>query len=90
MRLEVKQDGKWKEIAKTKVNDPAISPFRVEQWNETNLFLIELDTAKKAVFTGTIRQVPKAKEEIVVASLSCNSKDSKNRFLRKEYLKDRS
>ena len=74
VRLEVKKDGKWSEIATTKVNDLGWSAlFRLENWDTTRDFPYRVRHGDEAVFEGLIRKNPVDKNEIVVASLSCNS-----------------
>lgn len=87
VRLELKQDGKWKELAKEKVNDIGWSAtFRIEDWDDSKDVPYRLRHGKNAVFEGLIRKNPINKEEIVVASLNCNS--NKERGLREEYTRN--
>jgi len=84
VRLELKQEGIWKEVSKAKVNDIGWSTsFRIENWDESKDVPYRLRHGEKAVFEGLIRKQPANKTEIVVASLSCNS--NKDRGLRKEF-----
>ncbi len=87
VRLELKQNGKWKEVAKEKVNDLGWSAlFRIENWDDTKDVPYRLRHGKNAIFEGLIRKNPTNKEEIVVASLNCNS--NKERGLREEYTRN--
>ncbi len=74
VRLEIKENGKWKEIQKQKVNDLGWSAlFRVENWDDTRDTPYRLLHGKRASFEGLIRKDPKDKTEIKLAALSCNS-----------------
>lgn len=85
--LEFKVNGKWKQIAKSKVNDIGWSAlFRIENWDESKDVAYRLRHGKKAFYEGLIRKQPKDKNEIVVASLNCNS--NKDRGLREEYTRN--
>jgi len=87
VRLEFKVNGKWKQIAKSKVNDIGWSAlFRIENWDESKDVAYRLRHGKKAFYEGLIRKQPKDKNEIVVASLNCNS--NKDRGLREEYTRN--
>ena len=87
VRLEVKEDGKWKEIAKEEVNDLGWSAlFRIENWPVGKDVAYRLLHGEKASFEGLIRKDPVDKEEIVVAGLSCNSK--KDRGMREKYVRN--
>ncbi len=87
VRLELKKKDKWVEVAKAKVNDIGWSAlFRMENWDETKDVAYRLRHGEKAVFEGLIRKQPIKKNEIVVASLSCNS--NRDRGLREEYTRN--
>jgi hypothetical protein len=74
VRLEVKRDGEWKEIAQTKVIERGwTAPFRVEDWDSTQTVAYRVAHGKTAFYTGTIRRDPIDKEEIVVAAFTGNS-----------------
>ncbi len=74
VRLEVKEGGTWKEIAKEKVIYPGWSAhFRIKDWDSTKDFAYRLRHADKATFEGKVRREPTEKETIVVGNLSCNS-----------------
>ncbi len=84
VRLELKENGAWKEIAIEKVNDIGWSAlFRIENWDDTKDFPYRLRHGKNAVFEGLIRKNPVNKNEIVLASLNCNSNN--DRGLREEH-----
>lgn len=87
VRLELKKNGKWVEVAKSKVNDIGWSAqFRIEKWDETKDLAYRLRHGEKAIFEGLIRKQPAQKNEIVVASLSCNS--NRDRGLREEFTRN--
>ncbi len=74
-RLELKLYGKWTEVASAPVMPFGWSAhFRLENWNSGEDFQYRVRHGEKAVFEGTIRKDPVDKDEIVVASLSCNAK----------------
>jgi len=77
-RLEVQRDGVWKEIAKTPVEYPGWSAhFRVDRWDTTKTTAYRVRHGDKATFEGAIRRDPIDRNEIVVASLGCNSSRTK-------------
>ncbi len=87
VRLELKTNGEWQEVAKEIVNDIGWSAlFRIENWDDTKDVPYRLRHGENAEFQGLIRKNPVGKEEIVVASLNCNS--NKDRGLRKEYTRN--
>lgn len=87
VRLELKKNGKWEEVAKEKVNDIGWSAlFRIEKWDESKDVPYRLRHGSNAVFEGLIRKKPTDKEEIVVASLNCSS--NKDRSMREEYTRN--
>ena len=87
VRLEVKRDGEWKEIAREKVNDLGWSAlFRVEDWPADKDVPYRLLHGEKASFEGLIRKDPVDKKEITVAALSCNSKN--DRGMRENYVRN--
>lgn len=87
VRLELKKNGKWEEVAKEKVNDIGWSAlFRIEKWDETKDVPYRLCHGQNAVFEGLIRKKPVNKDEIVVASLNCSS--NKDRGMREEYTRN--
>ncbi|MCG8583517.1 MAG: hypothetical protein MI757_02265 [Pirellulales bacterium] len=74
VRLEVYRDGKWTEVAKTKViEDGWTAPLRVEKWDASENVPYRVRHSEKATFEGTIRRDPVDKDEIVVAGFTGNS-----------------
>ncbi len=73
-RLELQRGGQWVEVAKTPVVFPGWSAhFRVEQWDARADVAYRVRHGEKAMFDGLIRKDPLDKNEIVVATMSCNS-----------------
>lgn len=73
-RLEVKRGNAWVEIAKSPVLYPGWdAQFRIEKWDATKDAVYRVRHGETAMFEGLIRRDPVEKQEIVVASLSCNS-----------------
>ncbi len=73
-RLEVKQDGQWKQIATAKVITPGFTaPFRVEDWDMSREVPYRVRHGDSAVYEGLIRRNPVDKPEIVVAAFTGNS-----------------
>ena len=74
VRLELKTDGEWREVAKVPVVYPGWSAhFRLEPWDNTRDVPYRVRHGKEAMFEGLIRKDPVDKDVIVVGSLSCNS-----------------
>jgi len=74
VRLEVRQDGQWKEIATTKVVNPGwTAPFRVADWDMTREVPYRVRHGESAVYDGIIRHNPVDKDEFVVAAFTGNS-----------------
>lgn len=87
VRLEVKENGQWKEIQKQTVNDIGWSAlFRVEGWDSSKDISYRLLHGEKASFEGLIRKDSSDKEVISVAALSCNS--NKDRGMRENYVRN--
>lgn len=87
VRLEIKNGGKWEQIASAKVNDIGWSAlFRVENWEQTKDVPYRLRHGDEATFEGLIRKDPVDKDEIVVASLNCNS--NQDRGMRENYVRN--
>lgn len=85
--LELKKDGKWQKAAAEKVNDIGWSAlFRIENWDNSQNVEYRLRHGDKATFEGLIRKDPVGKNEIVVASLNCNS--NQTRGAREEYIRN--
>jgi len=74
VRLEVKGDGQWKQIATTEVVNPGwTAPFRVENWDMTREVPYRVRHGESAVYEGIIRRNPVDKDEFVVAAFTGNS-----------------
>jgi hypothetical protein len=74
VRLELKRDGQWCEVAKAPVIYPGWSAhFRLENWDNSRDVPYRVRHGADAQFEGLIRRDPIDKDVIVVASLSCNS-----------------
>ncbi len=74
VRLEIKKDDQWRQIAETKViEDGWTAPFRVENWDATRDVNYRVAHGDSAFYTGTIRKDPIDKAEIVVAAFTGNS-----------------
>ena len=74
VRLEIKENGAWKQIAETKVIDAGwTAPFRVASWDETKQVAYRVAHGEGAFFEGIIRKNPVDKDEIVVAAFTGNS-----------------
>jgi hypothetical protein len=77
-RLEIQGEGTWKEIARARIEYPGWSAhFRVERWDGTRAAQYRVRHGEKAIFEGAIRRDPLNKDEIVIASLGCNSSRTK-------------
>jgi hypothetical protein len=73
--LEFKQNGKWKKSKTAKVNYPGwYAHFRVEGWDGSKDVEYRVSHSQGSVFEGLVRKDPIDKQEIVVGSLSCNSR----------------
>lgn len=85
--LEVNKSGEWSEVGRKEVNDLGWSTlFRVENWDAGKTVPYRLLHGESAVFTGSIRALPAADQEIVVVALSCNS--NKDRGDRDQYVRN--
>ncbi|WP_417745873.1 hypothetical protein [Rosistilla oblonga] len=74
VRLEIEKDGKWVEVAKTKVIETGwTAPFRIENWDDTQQRKYRVLHGPKATYEGIIRKNPVDKDEIVVAGFTGNS-----------------
>lgn len=73
VRLEIKQDGSWVQVATEEVQAPEyIAPFQIENWDDTRAYEYRVRHGEKASYAGLIRANPVDKEEIVVAGFACN------------------
>jgi phosphodiesterase/alkaline phosphatase D-like protein len=74
VRLEIKQQEKWEQIAETQVIEQGwTATFRVESWDSTKDVEYRLLHGKNASYAGTIRKDPVDKDVIVVAAFTGNS-----------------
>jgi len=74
VRLEIQDGGVWKQIAKADVNEDGwLATFRVPNWDDTRTVEYRVAHGKSAFYTGTIRNNPVDKDEIVVAGFTGNS-----------------
>jgi len=74
VRLEIKEDGKWKQAADAQViEDGWTAHFRVESWDCTKDVEYRVAHGKNAYYAGTIRKDPVDKDVIVVAAFTGNS-----------------
>lgn len=72
--LDIKEGEKWIQVAQARVYDIGWSAhFRINDWDDTQTKPYRLRHGENATFEGTIRANPVHKDEIVLASLSCNS-----------------
>ncbi len=73
-RLELQREGEWREVARAPVLYPGWSAhFRIEPWDATRAVPYRVRHGDAAVFEGLIRADPAGRDEIVVASLNCDS-----------------
>lgn len=73
VRLEIRQDGKWREIAAVEIWEPEfIAPFQIQDWDDTRAVEYRVRHGEDASYTGLIRANPVDQEEIVVAAFACN------------------
>jgi len=73
VRLEIKRDGTWEQIATTEVQEPEfIAPFQIKEWDDTRAYEYRVRHGEEAAYTGLIRANPVDKEEIVVAAFTGN------------------
>lgn len=87
VHLDVQRDGQWAELTKSQIVFPGWSAhFRVEKWDSSRDVQYRVRHGENASFDGLIRRAPTAKEEIVVANLSCNS--SRTTGLRPEIIEN--
>ena len=74
VRLEIRQGGKWKQMAETKVVEKGwTATFRVENWDASRDIPYRVAHGKAARYTGTVLKDPVDKETIVVAVFTGNS-----------------
>jgi len=74
VRLEIKQDGEWKQIAQKQVIEKGwTATFRIEKWDSTKDIEYRVAHGENAYYTGIIRKDPVDKDTIVVAAFTGNS-----------------
>jgi hypothetical protein len=74
VRLEFKEGQHWREVARAPVLYPGWSAhFRIVPWDNRRDVPYRVRHGNEAVFEGLIRKDPIDRDEIVVASLSCDS-----------------
>lgn len=74
VHLDFMREGQWQTAMTQPVQELGWSAhFRVEDWDNRQDVRYRLRHGEQARFTGLIRKDPIDKDEIVVASLSCNS-----------------
>jgi len=72
--LEIERNGTWEKIATEEVVELGWSAhFRIQGWDTSESVKYRVRHGEQAEFTGTIKKDPVDQEEIVLASLSCNS-----------------
>lgn len=72
--LEILKDGNWTEVARTKVIEQGwTAPFRVEKWNDGQVWQYRVRHGEQALYDGIIRKNPTDKEEVIVAGFTGNS-----------------
>tara|TARA_B100001123_G_scaffold344100_1_gene390947 strand:+ start:713 stop:2623 length:1911 start_codon:yes stop_codon:yes gene_type:complete len=73
--LEFKKDDRWQKSKTAKVQYPGwYAHFRVDGWDGSKDVPYRVKHTVGSVFDGLIRKNPVNKEEIVIGSLSCNSR----------------
>lgn len=74
VRLEVRHEGQWREVARAPVIYPGWSAhLRVDNWDASHDVDYRVRHGEAAEFAGKIRRDPVDKDVIVVANMSCNS-----------------
>ena len=74
VRLEIKHDGAWREVASTQViEDGWTAPFRVDEWDDTLDTAYRVAHGEAATYEGRIRKNPTDRGEFVVAAFTGNS-----------------
>ncbi|MCF6268963.1 MAG: alkaline phosphatase D family protein [Melioribacteraceae bacterium] len=79
--LEIKENGSWQEISKTKIITPGYTAtFKVTNWNSSKeisyrvkyIYQSSINIHENAFWEGTIKHDPVEKEEIVIAAFTGN------------------
>lgn len=87
--LEFKENGKWTRVDEQAILYPGWDVhFRVQNWDNTREVPYRLRLGDISSFEGLIRKDPIGKEEIVVASLNCNSPNDPNLDSRQELVRN--
>ncbi|GAA0712291.1 hypothetical protein GCM10009430_02550 [Aquimarina litoralis] len=87
VRLEIKENGTWREVQKKMVNELGWSAtFRINNWNYKENISYRILHSSEARYDGVIRRNPTDKDEITLAALSCNS--NKDRGDRDHYIRN--
>ena len=74
VKLEVKRDGKWVEVARAEVIEKGwTAPFRVENWDDARSHDYRVLHPAGSIYEGTIRKNPVGKKEVVMAAFTGNS-----------------
>lgn len=74
VRLEIKQDGKWEETARTRVIEQGwTATFRIENWDDSQNVPYRVVHGTSAFYEGLIRKNPIDAEEVVMACFTGNS-----------------
>lgn len=74
VRLEIRQQGKFKQIAETRVIEQGwTATFRIENWDSTKDVEYRVAHGKDAYYSGTVRKDPADKDVIIVAAFTGNS-----------------
>jgi hypothetical protein len=74
VRLEVMDNGAWKEVARTKVIEQGwTAPLRVNNWDDSKAVKYRVAHGKEAFYEGIVRKNPVDKDEIIVAGYTGNS-----------------
>lgn len=74
VRLEVKRDGQWQQVAATEVITPGFTaPFRLENWDMGQEAPYRVRHGQTAVYEGIVRRNPVDKDQFVVAAFTGNS-----------------
>lgn len=72
--LDIKVGDQWTQIAKAPIYEIGwTAHFRINDWDSTKTVPYRLRHGESATFEGLVRADPVDKDEIVMASLSCNS-----------------
>jgi hypothetical protein len=74
VRLEIRRDGSWTEVARTEVIVPGwTAPFRLPDWDSSRDVPYRVRHGASAVYEGLVRRDPVEKDTLVVAAFTGNS-----------------